>query len=104
MKDNSGNKPFKLVAINKSETGADAGNKGGKMGDKNICQASYHKLSRARNISFWMNVHVRQLPANVEPLMWLPDIFSYISEDVESAISELEERGVFVQGDEEELI
>ncbi|HEI8795670.1 TPA: hypothetical protein SLG82_002966 [Citrobacter freundii] len=101
MKDNSGNKPFNVVAINNSETGAGAGNKGGSIDDKNIYQASYHKLSRAQNVSFWMNVHVRQLPANIEPLMWLPDIFSYISEDVKSAISELEERGVFIQGDEE---
>lgn len=99
MKDNSGNKPFNVVAINNSETGA--GNKGGSMDDKNIYHESYHKLSRAKNVSFWMNVHVRQLPANIEPLMWLPDIFSYISEDVKSAISELEERGVFIQGDEE---
>ncbi|HGN8999437.1 TPA: hypothetical protein ACK1ZT_004957 [Citrobacter freundii] len=101
MKDNSGNKPFNIVAINNAETGADAGNKGGDMGDKNLCHESYHKLSRARNVSFWMNLHVRQLPASIEPLMWLPDIFSYISEDVKSAISELEARGVFVQGDEE---
>ncbi|HAK0845858.1 TPA: hypothetical protein H1Q05_001433 [Salmonella enterica] len=101
MKDNSGNKPFNVVAINNSETSAGAGNKGGSMDDKNIYQESYHKLSRAKNVSFWMNVHVRQLPANIEPLMWLPDIFSYISEDVKSAISELEERGVFIQGDEE---
>ncbi|EHF8252285.1 Derepression protein [Citrobacter freundii] len=55
---------------------------------------NYHKLNRARNVAFQMHLHIRQCEANAMPLLWIPDIFSYISEDISSVLQEVKRLGI----------
>lgn len=55
---------------------------------------SYHKLNRAKNVAFQMHLHIRQCEANAMPLLWIPDILSYISEDVSDVLQEVKEMGI----------
>ncbi|EGG4119629.1 Derepression protein [Salmonella enterica] len=55
---------------------------------------SFHKLNRARNVSFCMHLHIRRCEADIEPLLWVPDIFSYISEDISAVLEEAKALGL----------
>ncbi|XGI79540.1 Derepression protein [Enterobacter hormaechei] len=55
---------------------------------------SYHKLNRAKNVAFQMHLHIRQCEANAMPLLWIPDILSYISEDVSDVLQEVKDMGI----------
>lgn len=55
---------------------------------------SYHKLNRARDVASQMHLHIRQCEANAVPLLCIPDIFSYISEDVSDVLEEVKEMGI----------
>lgn len=61
----------------------------------------FHKLNRARNVSFWMHLSLRNQEVNSTPLMWVPDIFSYIHDDISSVLEEAKTMGVcdkFIKG------
>ncbi|EBS1326046.1 Derepression protein [Salmonella enterica subsp. enterica serovar Muenchen] len=55
---------------------------------------SYHKLNRARNVAFQMHLHIRGCDLNAMPLLWLPDIFSYISDDMTAVLQEVKRLGI----------
>lgn len=55
---------------------------------------SYHKLKRASNVAFHMHLHIRRCEANAMPLLWIPDIFSYISEDISDVLQEVKDMGI----------
>ncbi|ECC1659802.1 Derepression protein [Salmonella enterica subsp. salamae] len=55
---------------------------------------SFHKLNRARNVSFQMHLQIRQCEVNALPLLWVPDIFSYISEDISAVLEEAKALGL----------
>ena len=62
---------------------------------------SYHKMNRAKNVSFWMHLHLREQEANAAPLMWVPDIFSYIHDDISAVLEEAKRMGIcdkFIKG------
>lgn len=54
---------------------------------------SYHKLNRARDVASQMHLHTRQCEAHSMPL-WVPDIFSYISEDISDVLQEVKDMGI----------
>lgn len=54
----------------------------------------YHKLNRAKNVAFQMHLHIRQCEVNAMPLLWIPDIFSYISQDVSDVLQEVKSMGI----------
>ncbi|MCJ5550465.1 derepression protein [Klebsiella quasipneumoniae] len=54
----------------------------------------YHKLNRAKNVAFQMHLHIRQCEVNAMPLLWIPDIFSYISQDVTDVLQEVKSMGI----------
>ncbi|EAM2878620.1 hypothetical protein AHZ35_10965 [Salmonella enterica] len=49
------------------------------------------KLNRAKNISHFIDLHIRNLPPSIEPLFWLPEIFSYISDDLKDVLEEIKD-------------
>lgn len=55
---------------------------------------SYHKLNRASNVAFQMHLHIRRCEVNAAPLLWIPDIFSYISQDVSDVLQEVKSMGI----------
>lgn len=55
---------------------------------------SYHKLNRAKNVAFHMHLHIRQCDVNVVPLLWIPDIFSYVSDDISDVLQEVKDMGI----------
>ncbi|WP_115656656.1 derepression protein [Klebsiella variicola] len=55
---------------------------------------SYHKLNRAKNVAFQMHLHIRECETNAMPLLWIPDIFSYISEDISDVLQEVKGMGI----------
>ena len=55
---------------------------------------SYQKLNRASNVAFQMHLHIRQCEVNAMPLLWVPDIFSYISEDISDVLQEVKDMGI----------
>ncbi|MEI7408119.1 Derepression protein [Pectobacterium aroidearum] len=55
---------------------------------------SYHKMNRAKNVAFGLHLHVRKLEVNAEPLLWLPDIFSYLHDDIDAVLNELKGKGL----------
>ena len=52
---------------------------------------SQRRLKRARNTSHFINIHIRKLPPSVETLLWLPEILSYISDDLDEVITGINE-------------
>lgn len=57
--------------------------------EKHLSVECFHKLNRARNVSFQMHLQIRQCEVNGLPLLWVPDIFSYISEDISAVLEEV---------------
>ncbi|HGJ5857241.1 Derepression protein [Arsenophonus nasoniae] len=55
---------------------------------------SYHKLNRAKNVSFHIHLHVRAHGLDYQPMPFLPDIFSYLSEDVSYVLEEVKDLGL----------
>ncbi|KGA42348.1 hypothetical protein KU75_06465 [Pectobacterium odoriferum] len=49
------------------------------------------KLTRARNISHFIHLHIRTIPPSKEPLLWLPEILSYISDDLDDVMNEIKD-------------
>ncbi|QBY47011.1 hypothetical protein [Arsenophonus nasoniae] len=55
---------------------------------------SYRKLIRAQNVAFHMHRHMNTYGLTDEPMPFLPDIFSYVSEDVSDILQEVENLGL----------
>ncbi|EER5658907.1 TPA: Derepression protein [Escherichia coli] len=62
--------------------------------EKYLSLECFHKLNRARNVSFQMHLQIRQCEINGLPLLWIPDIFSYISEDISAVLEEAKVLGL----------
>ncbi|EOE8036581.1 Derepression protein [Salmonella enterica] len=62
--------------------------------EKHLSVECFHKLNRARNVSFQMHLQIRQCGINGLPLLWVPDIFSYISEDISAVLEEAKALGL----------
>ncbi|EAA7390512.1 Derepression protein [Salmonella enterica subsp. enterica] len=62
--------------------------------EKHLSVECFHKLNRARNVSFQMHLQIRQCEVNALPLLWVPDIFSYISEDISAVLEEAKALGL----------
>ncbi|EEJ8448076.1 hypothetical protein GVB59_002875 [Salmonella enterica] len=65
------------------------------MENKNISIDGYRKINRAKNVSFNMHLLIRCQEANAAPLLWIPDIFSYIADDLSDISEELKEQGLY---------
>lgn len=65
-----------------------------KINPSHLSIESYHKLNRASNVAFHMHLHIRRCEANAMPLLWIPDIFSYISEDISDVLQEVKDMGI----------
>lgn len=52
------------------------------------------KLNRASNVTTFIGIHLRTMNADNQPLLWLPDIFSYVSDDLKEIKQELSHRGL----------
>lgn len=64
------------------------------MNEYNLCLSdeSYHKLNRANKIAFSMNLCIQLLQKkemNLSPLLWFPEVLSYISDDITSVLEEV---------------
>ncbi|CNI46586.1 derepression protein [Yersinia pekkanenii] len=55
----------------------------------------YRKLNRAANVSLFLSGDLIKREINGLHQLYVPDILSYIGEDVQAALSELKENGVF---------
>lgn len=55
---------------------------------------SFHKLNRAANVAFQMHLQLRTGPANIAPLLLVPDVFSYLSEDIRAVLAEVKALGL----------
>lgn len=62
--------------------------------EKHLSVECFHKLNRARNVPFQMHLQIRQCEINGLPLLWVPDIFSYISEDISAVLEEAKALGL----------
>ena len=62
--------------------------------EQHLSLECFHKLNRARNVSFQMHLQIRQCEINGLPLLWIPDIFSYISEDISAVLEEAKALGL----------
>lgn len=82
---------LKLVDTHRAEILASSSEKS--LSDNIMISEHERKLKRARNVSYFMHLHIRTLPATIEPLMWIPDIFSYISDDLEDVMDEIRNTG-----------
>lgn len=80
-----------LPEINKSENLKEINN----MKSKHISIDCYRKIHRAENVSFNMHLLIRRQEANVAPLLWIPDIFSYIADDISDISEELKAQGLY---------
>lgn len=67
------------------------------MKNKNISIDGYRKINRARNVSFNMHLLIRRQELNASPLLWIPDIFSYIADDISDISEELKAQGLYDQ-------
>ncbi|EEH4703264.1 hypothetical protein HV319_18430 [Citrobacter freundii] len=70
-------------------------NKVNSMKNKTISIDGYRKIHRAKNVSFNMNLLIRRQEANAMPLLWIPDIFSYIADDLSDISEELKAQGLY---------
>ncbi|MEL5512367.1 Derepression protein [Serratia bockelmannii] len=61
---------------------------------QHLSSESYHKLNRARNVAFHMHLHLRDPEHNSMCFLWVPDIFSYINEDISSVLQEVKRLGI----------
>lgn len=52
---------------------------------------SYHTLNGAKNVSFQIHLHIRANELDYQPMPWLPDIFSYLNEDVSYVLEEVKD-------------
>ena len=98
MEDYTKNKSSNVVGLNGVPITKDTSDKNSEvssMQNNMVSAEAYKKLNRAKNVSFYMHLQIRQLESNGMPLMWIPDIFSYISEDMRDVMKELRERGSF---------
>ncbi|EBK2972097.1 hypothetical protein CA048_04790 [Salmonella enterica] len=96
MKNNTGNKKPTVVDINdahRTEAKTEMKQEVNKMKNNRLSVKTYQKLNRTKNVSFFMHLQTRQLNADAMPLMWIPDIFSYISDDMADIINDLRENG-----------
>lgn len=92
------NSPFAAALINKI--------KGNTMPNENKADApqlvaplkleTYQRLMRAQNVTQHIGLHLRTMDANIQPLMWLPDVFSYVSEDLNHVTQDLDQQGLLV--------
>ncbi|WP_392586910.1 hypothetical protein [Serratia ureilytica] len=67
------------------------------MKKKNISLEGYRKINRAKNVSFNMHLLIRRQDVNAAPLLWIPDIFSYIADDISDISEELKAQGLYDQ-------
>lgn len=67
------------------------------MKSKNISIDGYRKIHRAKNVSFNMHLLIRRQEVNAAPLLWIPDIFSYIADDISDISEELKAQGLYDQ-------
>lgn len=65
------------------------------MKSKNISIDGYRKINRAKNVSFNMHLLIRRQEVNASPLLWIPDIFSYIADDISDISEELKAQGLY---------
>lgn len=65
------------------------------MTNKTISIDGYRKIHRAQNVSFNMHLLIRRQEANAQPLLWIPDIFSYIADDLSDISEELKAQGLY---------
>ncbi|MGQ5912422.1 hypothetical protein ACUNH5_25420 [Serratia sp. IR-2025] len=72
-------------------------NEGVNMKSTNISIDGYRKIHRVKNVSFNMHLLIRHQEANAAPLLWIPDIFSYIADDISDISEELKAKGLFDQ-------
>ncbi|HED2510947.1 TPA: hypothetical protein R4Y75_000098 [Enterobacter asburiae] len=86
-----GKRILKLADTHRAEIMADS--VANSLPDNIMMSEQERKLKRARNVSYYMHLHIRTLPATLEPLMWIPDIFSYISDDLDDVMDEIRNTG-----------
>ncbi|EMG7889500.1 hypothetical protein V5L74_003272 [Enterobacter hormaechei] len=55
----------------------------------------YRKIHRAQNVSFNMHLLIRRQEVDAMPLLWIPDVFSYIADDIRDISEELKARGLY---------
>ncbi|ECC3818459.1 hypothetical protein AIE71_21780 [Salmonella enterica subsp. enterica] len=65
------------------------------MENKTISIDGYRKIHRAQNVSFNMHLLIRRQEVNAAPLLWIPDIFSYIADDLSDISEELKAQGLY---------
>lgn len=65
-----------------------------KMEKQHISIDGYRKIHRAKNVSFNMRLLIISQDADAVPLLLIPDIFSYIADDISDIKEELKAQGL----------
>lgn len=96
MKANNKRISAQVIPLSKKECNENS-NEVESMKNKNISIEGYRKIHRAQNVSFNMHLLIRRQEINAAPLLWIPDIFSYIADDISDISKELKAQGLFDQ-------
>lgn len=94
MEINNVRKIAQVIALSENSENKNA-NEVESMKNKNISIDGYRKIHRAQNVSFNMHLLIRRQEVNASPLLWIPDIFSYIADDISDIKEELKAQGLF---------
>ncbi|EDR3804804.1 Derepression protein [Salmonella enterica] len=65
------------------------------MKNKTISIDGYRKIHRAKNVSFNMHLLIRRHELDAMSPLWIPDIFSYIADDLSDISEELKAQGLY---------